>query len=286
MPRIIGEIEPFPGASEAEVQQIMSDTCAIKSQEIIMKSFGIPADEFNLTNEAFVKGYYAPGEGTYPENVGRLLNDHGIATHTETSANIYDLMDELAKGHKVIVGVDADELWNPSFANKVADFFSETPNHALIVTGIDTSDPNDIKVILTDPGSGDVAKVYSVDDFMDAWQDSDCFFVATEEAPPSQFDPGMINFDYDLGHIPYVAGMDFDLFSNYLVPEMDIFLNDIRFDAESIQAENVYNHMNNIFNAFSEGGFDSNDFNQQLHDMLHDFSGKIDADVCDIVDFA
>lgn len=283
MPRIIGEIEPFPGASEAEIQQVMCDTCAIKSQEIIMKSFGIPVDELSLADEAFVKGYYAPGEGTYPENVGRLLNDHGIPTHTETGANIYDLMDELAKGHKVIVGVDADELWNPSFANKVADFFSETPNHALIVTGIDTSDPNDVKVILTDPGTGDVAKIYSVDDFMDAWQDSDCFFVATEYAPPSQFDPGMINFDYDLGHIPFVGGMDFDLFSNYLVPEMDMFLNDMRFDAEYMQAENVYSHMNNIFNAFSEGGFDSNDFNQQLHDMLHDFSDNIDTDV---VDFA
>lgn len=284
MPRIIGEIEPFPNPSEAEIQQQMCDTCAIKSQEIIMKSFGIPADELNLAQEAYDKGFYTPGEGTYPENVGKLLNEHGIDTHTEIGANVYDLMDELAKGHKIIVGVDADELWNPSFANKVMDFFSESANHALIVTGIDTTDPDNIKVILTDPGSGDVAKEYPIDEFMDAWQDSDCFFVATNDAPPSEFDAGMVNFDYDLGHIPFINGMEYDLFSNYLVPQMDLFLNDIQSDFDFMQAANVYAHMNDVFNTFSDNGFDSSDFNDQLHDMLHDYNCDLDSDFDDSID--
>ena len=152
---IIGDVTPFPDVMSDDIIQHQSDTCAIKSQQIILHSFGMDIPEEMLTIEATSKGYYLPGHGTMPSQVGMLLEDHGISTHTKYHATVYDLAAELAQGHKVIVGVDADELWRPSFYN---DLFGEQANHALIVTGIDTTNPYDVRVLITDPGTGDVAR--------------------------------------------------------------------------------------------------------------------------------
>jgi 23S rRNA (adenine-N6)-dimethyltransferase len=71
-------------------------------------------------------------------------------------------LNELAQGHEVIVGVDADELWhNSSINEKLSNWFNDVfgeqgGNHALIVAGIDTRDPNNIQVIVKDPGSGGI----------------------------------------------------------------------------------------------------------------------------------
>jgi hypothetical protein len=46
--------------------------------------------------------------------------------------------------------------------------------HCLQVTGIDYSDPNDIKVILSDSGLKDGAmNAVSLKDFLSAWEDAD-----------------------------------------------------------------------------------------------------------------
>lgn len=107
------------------------------------------------------------------------------------------------------MGVDSAELWGNSFIEWLRDFFlGDTPDHALIVSGIDTSDPNNIMVYVTDPGNGDHNKAYPLDQFMDAWKDAQCFMVATDDPVPST-SPAMQNFDYGVGHIPEVAGLDY-----------------------------------------------------------------------------
>lgn len=223
MTKICGEPMPWPNATSEEIQQQSIDTCAVKSQQIVMKTFGMNIPEDVLALESEIKNYYHPGYGSDPEQVGKLLNDHGIPTHTQINANVYDLVNELAQGHKVIVGVDADELWRPSFFN---DLFGEEANHAIVVTGIDTTDPDNVKVIVTDPGTGDVAKTYPLDQFLDSWHDSNCFYVATDNAVPVKNTPEMSGFNYEIGHIPFICNIPYD---NYepLVSEFSIFHDDI-----------------------------------------------------------
>ena len=80
---------------------------------------------------------------------------HNIPNHRVENANVFNLVDELGQGHKVIVGVDVDELYGNSFWHSVKEFLiGKTPNHAMIVSGIDTSDPNNTMVVFTDPGTG------------------------------------------------------------------------------------------------------------------------------------
>jgi hypothetical protein len=209
----IFETNGLAGEAVNPIQQQYSDTCAIKSQQIILNEFGIDVNEEQLVQYSAEHGWYqGDGSGTNMGNVGNLLEEAGIPCTRQANANAFNLVSELSQGHKVIVGVDSAELWGNKFTAWWNDFYhGDTPDHALIVSGIDTSDPNNVKVIVTDPGTGEGYKEYPLDQFMDAWSDSQCYMVSTD-VPVPKVVPGMDNFDYSVGHIPNVAGMDYSDF--------------------------------------------------------------------------
>ncbi|UZJ40282.1 hypothetical protein OO006_07810 [Prosthecochloris sp. SCSIO W1101] len=211
-PKVVGSAG-VEGQSSS-IQQAYPDTCAIRSQEIILRDFGKNVTEEQLILEAQAHGWYVSGEGTSPDDVGELLKLHDVPYHEYHNANIYTLTSELAQGHKVIIGVDSGELWDKGIWENVEDSLGwQVADHALIVSGIDTSDPDDIKVVLTDPGTGDIAKEYPMAQFVDAWQDSNCFMVTTTEPPPQYLNlPGMENFDYATGHIGSIGALAYDDF--------------------------------------------------------------------------
>lgn len=176
----------------SEIQQHGDWGCAVKCQSLIMNKFGLDISEEQLTREGLENGWYIDGAGTPLSDVGKLLNLHGIDTIAITNANQYTLMHELAQGHQVIVGVDAFEL----DSNLLVQFLSRTtdnPNHAILVTGIDATDPENVQVIVTDPGSGEFTS-YPWNQFAEAWGDSQFHMVATTEPPPSDFSQ---QFDVD-----------------------------------------------------------------------------------------
>ena len=253
----IGDLEPFPGADISSVHQIYDDTCAIKSQQIVLKSFGFDIPEEQLVQEAIALNVYEPGSGTSPQDVGVLLNAHDVPTHTVHHAHVYDLVNELAQGHKVIVGVDSGELWHPSVFEKMQDLFGGHADHALVVTGIDTTDPNHVEVIITDPGSGDVAMRYPMEQFLDAWHDSHCIMIATDIPAPAQHDPSMVNFDYDAGHIPFVGDVPFDFFAATILPEINqYFETNHLFESPENQTD-IFNHAFSAFTNYdAESGID------------------------------
>ena len=201
----------YLGDNGNPIQQSYSDTCAIKSQQLILNDFGIPCTEDDLVKYSIEHGWYQ-GNGTSPNDVGNLLEHAGVHCHKITNANVFNLVSELSQGHKIIVGVDSGELWGDRFQGWMEDYYmGQTPDHALLVTGIDTSDMNNVKVIVTDPGTGEAGKAYPLDQFMDAWSDANCFMCSTNEPAPATT-PGMENFDYTEGHLPEIAGIDYSQF--------------------------------------------------------------------------
>ncbi len=198
-------LEPLNIDFDPNTYQWEQDTCAIRSQEIVLRSFGIDVSQSDLINEATSHGWYTKGQGTNLEDVGNLLDLHNIPNHRVENANVFNLVDELGQGHKVIVGVDVDELYGNSFWQSVKEFLiGKTPNHAMIVSGIDTSDPNNTMVVLTDPGTGKTLFECPYERFLSAWNDSECFMVATDDPAPLEFNSDtMINFDYDKGHVSF-----------------------------------------------------------------------------------
>lgn len=162
-------------------------SCAIRSQELVLRDYGIHIPQDELIKYATEQGWY--DHGTRLEDVGKLLETCHVSCHTQTDASIYDLINELSAGHRVIVGVDAHELWHDKgpLGNWIADHFTD-PNHALIVTSInvDVEDPNRTMVVVTDPGSGEITE-YPLKQFAHSWGDSNCFMVATDEPAPYQY---------------------------------------------------------------------------------------------------
>lgn len=201
------------------IQQLYPDTCAIKSQQLILKDFGIDVSETACVQYCYDHGWYVPGGGTIPEDVGNLLEDVGIPCTKRVNANIFDIMNEIQQGHKIIVGVDADELWKDGPINSVFEwlkdvFVGEQANHALIVAGLDYSDPAHPNVILTDPGSGEAGKPYPLEQFMDAWSDSQHFIVSTNIPTPKATNDFINNRQFDL-HLPEIAGVQHDVFVDF-----------------------------------------------------------------------
>ncbi|WP_195208433.1 MULTISPECIES: hypothetical protein [Bacteroides] len=163
--------------------------CAIRSQEMILRDFGIQIPKEELTAYATEQGWYH-GNGTKPSDVGNLLETCNIGTHSQHCDSVYDLINELKDGHRVIVGVDAHELWaEPGSAEY--EYYRNLTNadHALIVTSvnIDPLNPENSTVVLTDPGNGSIME-YDFEKFAHSWKDSKYFMMATDEAAPYQYD--------------------------------------------------------------------------------------------------
>lgn len=197
--RLFGEEK----AGDAPMQDPMifqgnEGVCAIRSQQIILRDYGIDIPLEDLKQFAIENGWYNE-DGTPMAYVGALLASCGVEVRQDINCTVYDLVNELAQGHRVIVGVDANELWadrNGSVVDQTKTwledvFVNEGANHALIVAGVEVNpdDPEDVKVILTDPGTGDLRIEYTLDEFMDAWEDSDCFMTTTTSPAPYQYDP-------------------------------------------------------------------------------------------------
>jgi Peptidase_C39 like family len=182
--------DPIVGEPEEDMEhwhmQEHDDTCAVVSQEYILEELtGEEFSEEELRQEAIDKGYYIPGGGTPCDDVGKLLEDHGIEVERTEGNTLEDLREKLEQGEKVIVGVDSDEIWYPNQSgeedlNEHGNIPGQDANHAVQVIGIDYSDPDNPVVILNDPGSPDgQGRRIPADEFMDAWEDSDCYMVAT-----------------------------------------------------------------------------------------------------------
>ncbi|MBV4203539.1 C39 family peptidase [Bacteroides salyersiae] len=169
---------------DPETYQYYPDTCAFQSQALILREYGFNVTQEDLVEVAKVQGWYVDGYGTPADKVGKLLEYYGVDTSITEGNNIFNLANELAQNHHVLVTVDSGELWAPGMGEKLEDLLiREQADHALLVVGIDTSNPSDVKVIVTDPGNGNTQYAYSEKQFMEAWKDSNCFMVSTNESP-------------------------------------------------------------------------------------------------------
>lgn len=158
-------------------------TCALVAQLGIINEFtGQGLSEAQLVYEATANGWISD-EGTRPGDVGLLLEAHGIECHPVEHAEMGDVVAELALGHKVIVGVDAKELWDPG--HPLHGFTHQAANHAIWVTGVDLSNPDNPQVIINDSGSPEgCGHAYDLRTFLEAWEASGYSYVATDHAPP------------------------------------------------------------------------------------------------------
>ncbi|BBX72570.1 C39 family peptidase [Mycobacterium shinjukuense] len=127
------------------------------------------------------------GMGTDPGDLPTLLAHYGIhavntdadsATQTGVATGMEALEQYLGSGHAVIVGLNAEMIWNQPVDSKGRDG-QPRADHAVVVTGVDTA--NGI-VHLNDSGSPDGRdEQIRMDVFISAWATSDYFMTVTQE---------------------------------------------------------------------------------------------------------
>lgn len=189
--------------------QTTAFTCAVVSQQMILNQFGIPVRESQLVYDATAHGWLTD-QGTSPTDLGQLLEHYGVAVHFEHGANVAELLSELAHGHKVIAAVDSGELWGQDW------FFQDWiwrdgADHALVVTGIDLSDPGNPQVIVNDPGEPTGAgHSYPLDQFLKAWDDSGSYYVATDHAPDDLMSQPLIGQHFHPATVDGATGIYMD----------------------------------------------------------------------------
>ena len=199
--------------------QNLPDNCAVAAQSSILSQFGIDVSMDEATYVAMANGWYAPGFGMSPDDLGNILEVYGVPTHSVEYATIEQLASELQQGHRVLVGVNSDELWDQGTKGDFWNWFQEVSgrdtstfspaDHAVAVTGLDLSDINNPQVILNDPGHPDGAgQTYPLDQFMDAWENSDFHYTSTSISPMGT-GPLDFNIAQFLGWGVSVAGVTF-----------------------------------------------------------------------------
>lgn len=175
--------------------QSLPDDCAIMAQVDLLNQFGINISETQAVFESAENGWYVPGGGTMPEDVGQLMALHGVPTHSVMHAGVADLAQELQQGHGVIVGVNSSELWETGPLAELKHWLCKAcgldnslfnpADHAIVVTGMDLSDPSHPMVMINDSGSPEgQGHPYPLDKFMDAWSNSDFYYTATDQPIP------------------------------------------------------------------------------------------------------
>ena len=206
-------LETDGGMFNPSVFQGNENSCAIHSQYHVLRDYGYTGTVEDLKAEAEANGWYDPATGTSPENVGKLLEAHGVPCNVYVNANEYNLISELAQGKRVIVGLDSGEIWEGEGA--LQDFWEKITgggaDHAVVVSGINTADPDNIKVVLTDSGAGHAAIEYPLDQFMDAWKDGECTMWVPQDPPKPEFNlERLVNFDWEQGYIANVGNMSYE----------------------------------------------------------------------------
>ena len=176
--------------------QLMPDNCAVEAERSIINVFvDPPLSQQDAMYVSATNGWYQPGAGTSPTDIGHMMDIYNIPNHTVVDASVTDLAQELAQGHGVIVGVDAQELWDNGPLAELKQWLSNTfgidfgdigANHAVVVTGIDVTDPSNPMVIINDSGvpNGE-GQPYPMDKFLQSWEDSNCYYTATDIPLPS-----------------------------------------------------------------------------------------------------
>lgn len=157
--------------------QLEDYSCANACQTFIINEYlDRDVDEAQLNELARQKGWYQE-YGTAFDDIGNLLEVYGIEAHRTWGADFQDVQNALNQGDRVIVCVynaALDDDWGDQFPVASA-------NHAVEVLGIDDSNPNDIKVIVNDPGVADgCGKAVSLETFNRARETSYGYMVVAE----------------------------------------------------------------------------------------------------------
>lgn len=162
-------------ASAMEVWECQGQTnrCALYSEKFVIEELtGQDIDIEDFADIAKEHGWFTESGGTTFLNMNNMLDFYGIENEMSFHKSIEDIESCLNSGGKVIVSIDADEIWEGKNNNIFAP--ESGANHAVEVIGVDRTNPNNPMVILNDSGSpSGRGEMVPLDIFEGAWEVGD-----------------------------------------------------------------------------------------------------------------
>lgn len=149
--------------------------CALFSQKFVIEELtGREIDIEEIVAVAEANGWFVDDGkgGTAALNMDKILEYYGVESRMYFDSDIDTMEEALRRGDKVIVAIQADQVWRGEDNN----IFSPacTADHAVEVIAIDRTDPAHPMVVLNDSGIPDGrGEMVPLEVFENAWSTSD-----------------------------------------------------------------------------------------------------------------
>lgn len=170
--------------------------CSLECEKYILNMFNVEFDETTLLDESVEQGWLSDA-GTALHNIGRQLEGRGLHVTRQYNCNIGNIAEAIAGGECVIAAVDGGELLGDHDEEMHEDIcIGEIPDHTVVVTSCDMENGT---VSVFDPNSPNSEDTYPIEQFMDAWNDSQNFMLSVAPYGSKAYIPKPIDIsDVDL----------------------------------------------------------------------------------------
>lgn len=162
--------------SSMDVWECQGETnrCALYAQKFVIEELtGRHIDIEEFVKVAEENGWFSESGGTPFLNMCKMIDAYKLEHTMSFHCTIQDIENCLNNGGKVIVSLDANEIWYGEDDNLFSPF--SNANHAVQVIAIDRTDPSSPVVVLNDSGhENGKGSMIPMDVFLGAWEDGNC----------------------------------------------------------------------------------------------------------------
>ena len=148
--------------------------CYWECEKHILNKHNIAFNEEEILSIA-EKNLWRCDSGTALNNIGHCIEHLGMKIEQRFMGSLNDICEALNENKDVIVAVDGGELLGDRWIEMMEDIFDgEKPDHTVVVLKCDIE--HNI-VTLYDPNSNNSVDSYPLEQFVDAWNDSNNYIV-------------------------------------------------------------------------------------------------------------
>lgn len=159
-------------ATLVAAQNSSDNLCVVRCEGIALRHFGHNVTDEELLEESKQEGWLQ-SSGTIFTDIGKLSEKHGLKVQQVTHGNLEMLVDAISEGCIIIVFVDEGELTGDYIQEKEEDLYiGGCPDHVVIVQAISKE-----RISIIDSYTPEQTDSYPIDQFLDAWNDSQNFLV-------------------------------------------------------------------------------------------------------------
>ena len=146
--------------------------CSIICEQYALDIFGIHKSLDALQTLSTEKGWLTE-TGVTLENIGAICRELGLCVETKSEGSLEEVESAIEKGCQVIVAVDGGELTGNQLEEEIEDaFYGQVSDHCVVVLAVEED-----TVTLYDPAFGYTPLSVSSSHFVEAWEDSNKYYV-------------------------------------------------------------------------------------------------------------